>query len=229
MPFLREKTTRLLLALSGTILKASYPVISTIHPPKTAVYTLAKSSNLSLRSFNEERQKAQQHMGKLHLMVQDFINHYRPVRTSELGWFASQRSLKDVVALAVVTELPQAKQDTEDVKPLSSSLRRLLTGLKKESLVSCLDFSQLLAVIRKEYPPGSPSYTYETALRLGWFLGLHPRKVYLVGHSLTGVRVLGIKAEPWEELPPGEFPSELQELSPEEIADFLWVYRGTWE
>ena len=67
-------------------------------------------------------------------------------------------------------------------------------------------------------------YIYDTALRIGSFLRLMPKRVYLQAGALAGARALGldVKNSP---LPVEDFPEALRILKAHEIEDFLCIYK----
>jgi hypothetical protein len=69
-----------------------------------------------------------------------------------------------------------------------------------------------------------PLYLYDTSLRIGAYLKLKPKQVYLQAGALLGARALGldVKKSP---LPLKVFREEMRILKPHEIEDFLCIYK----
>ncbi|MGE0188127.1 MAG: hypothetical protein AB7F79_02265 [Steroidobacteraceae bacterium] len=66
-------------------------------------------------------------------------------------------------------------------------------------------------------------YTYDTALRLGFFLRLEPVDVYLHAGTRQGARAIGIRASRIVKV--NELPTELHVLAPHEIENFLCIFK----
>lgn len=67
-------------------------------------------------------------------------------------------------------------------------------------------------------------YFYDTALRIGAYLNLHPEKVYLHRGTRIGAKKLGFDWKK-ESLDPAIFPEPLKPLKPLEIDYFLCIYK----
>ena len=67
---------------------------------------------------------------------------------------------------------------------------------------------------------------YDTSLRVGAYLGLTPRFVYLHAGARAGAKALGLNAGT-KKLAMSDLPHELQVLAPEEVEDFLCIYKKT--
>jgi len=68
-------------------------------------------------------------------------------------------------------------------------------------------------------------YIYDTALRLGSFLKLSPKHVYLHAGTRAGARALGLKLSE-DFLRVTALPKTIQVLEPHEIEDFLCIYKA---
>src|SRR5262249_52591920 len=68
-------------------------------------------------------------------------------------------------------------------------------------------------------------YVYDTALRLGAYLGHTPTRVYLHAGTRSGARALGLDVSR-HAIPLDEFPSALRSLSASELEDFLCIYKA---
>jgi hypothetical protein len=65
---------------------------------------------------------------------------------------------------------------------------------------------------------------YDTATRVGAFLRLQPKRVYLHAGTRQGARALGFRKR--ESLSARELPKALRRLSPDEIEDCLCIYKS---
>lgn len=68
-----------------------------------------------------------------------------------------------------------------------------------------------------------PLYTYDTALRIGFFLKFEPELVYLHAGTRDGARAIGIRNARVAEI--DMLPSELRVLAPHEIENFLCIFK----
>lgn len=105
--------------------------------------------------------------------------------------------------------------------------RAILTR-SAEKLRDCSSFHQLHSLLDELLSPifGLGSlYVYDSALRLGAFLGLTPKFVYLHAGTRKGARVLGLGAGR-EYLETRELPAPLQILTADQIESFLCTYRA---
>jgi len=68
-----------------------------------------------------------------------------------------------------------------------------------------------------------PLYTYDTALRIGFFLKLEPKLLYLHAGTRDGARAIGIRSV--RAVKVDKLPPELQVLAPHEIENFLCIFK----
>ena len=92
----------------------------------------------------------------------------------------------------------------------------------------CRSFDELHSLVEKTI--GSFSgigelTVYDTAHRLGAYLGLRPEYVYLHAGTLEGAKALGIKTNE-KKIAISRLPAEFKRLSPEQIEDCLCVYKS---
>ena len=66
-------------------------------------------------------------------------------------------------------------------------------------------------------------YTYDTALRIGFALGIEPTLVYLHAGTRQGARAIGVKSSKKVELQ--DLPVALRKLAPHEIENFLCIFK----
>lgn len=68
-------------------------------------------------------------------------------------------------------------------------------------------------------------YVYDTSLRIGAYLNLFPKKIYLHAGTRKGASNYGLEIANREWLEMTEMPVKLKELEPQEIEDILCIYK----
>lgn len=112
---------------------------------------------------------------------------------------------------------------------MTKALKRLQSKASElESAKSFIEIYDCVSKICKPIDGLGKLYVYDTALRIGAFMKLKPKRVYLQAGALAGARALSldVKNSP---LPVKDFPKPLHELEPYEIEDFLCVCKGQLE
>lgn len=95
-------------------------------------------------------------------------------------------------------------------------------------LMGCKRFDDLHQRIAQAIAPIdrlSEMYVYDTAVRIGAYLGFAPQSVYLHRGTREGARALGLNVAKGY-LDVHELPLALSALSPNEIEDYLCIYKG---
>lgn len=163
-------------------------------------------------------------------VVRHFIRHRRELLHEELDWFAKQPSF--------ARALDEAAHARDQCGKRLDHQRRLLRHVIPASYpllqaqARQLDLSQsfddlLLQVERAlagVYRAGD-LYFYDTALRLGAYLGFHPTRVFLQTGSLTGARKLS-RVSRARSLPLSAFPEPFHALAPFEMENVLCLYKA---
>jgi len=97
----------------------------------------------------------------------------------------------------------------------------------KQRLRACRSFHELHRLV-KQLISGingvGPLVIYDTAERLGGYLGLYPERAYLHSGTKEGAQVLGLDVSRGV-LEVAELPKALQALPPREIENFLCIYK----
>jgi hypothetical protein len=91
-----------------------------------------------------------------------------------------------------------------------------------------LSFDQIYQTVTQQIGciEGVGSLTiYDTATRIGEFLGFHPEEVYLHCGVKAGARALGLELRGRETVSVTELPAEFRRLSAGEIEDCLCIYK----
>ena len=162
-------------------------------------------------------------------IVDHYIKNHRKNAEKELQWFKIQKTLKDAVENAGLAKRPSGKrfdhQRRIPQKVLIEAKNRLISNLKRIKEAKNFDelYNEIYSLISDINGIGL-LYIYDTALRIGAYLGLEPNKVYLHAGTLQGARNLGISTKN-KIIAVHYFPKELQRLKPREIEDCLCIYK----
>jgi hypothetical protein len=110
-------------------------------------------------------------------------------------------------------------------KSLEEASTRLLTASKR--IAACNNFEDLINLIENIVGPISgigELYIYDTSFRIGAFLGMLPRRVYLHAGTRTGAKALGFDGRV-KSVAVENFPPEWKILKPYEIEDVLCIFK----
>ena len=147
----------------------------------------------------------------------------------QLEGFRKLPSIKEVINRAARAVDDQNKRYSHQRRLYSASLieaeRRMI--FKLDSIESCLSFDALYSLLSDLFTPVyglGPLYIYDTALRLGAKRHLHPTVVYLHAGTRTGARALGLDVSS-SFIKVANFPQPIQILAPQEIEDFLCIFK----
>jgi len=156
-------------------------------------------------------------------LVQNYIAYYRPRRAAERADFRGCRNLRHAVHEAT---LPNGKchvhQRRVGKKKLQLASRRLLDNLTQ--LRAARTFDELHAAVKNIISSDGVGKlaSYDVADRLGMYLRLEPKLVYLHAGTLRGARSMGLQGP--GPLKKSQLPKELWSLTPAEREDFFCIY-----
>ncbi len=160
------------------------------------------------------------------------IKHYkknkRPSSQKELNWFKSQPSLERAVEIAVSATNDRGKRYSHQCKIPKAALvqaKPVLMAMVND-FRQCESFDQVFDLVRelRKIQGIGELYVYDTALRIGAYLGLLPEKVYLHAGTRVGAKELGFDSKR-KTIEMNELPPEFQELQPLEVEDVFCIYK----
>lgn len=161
----------------------------------------------------------------LQLLVDRYIRDCRP------RFRRSRKRYRDMVDLATAVEsaglarTAEGKCESHQCRVGLRRLRRFHHRLSERlaELQACADFGQLHDVIARCRVKGVGTLAiYDTAVRIGWHLGLEPEAVYLHAGTRQGARAIGVTAK--HAISRGDLSGPLHALSPSELEDFLCIF-----
>jgi len=138
------------------------------------------------------------------------------------------------ICAALYTELPLQRAQTVSDSRINGvfparyyrSSPRGLTR-RQEAVRACKSFPELIDISEKvagRIWKNSEVTVYDTACRVGAYLGIEPKLVYLHAGVRKGAKALGFKGSlPF--ISPSKLPKEFRKLKPDEIENCLCIYR----
>ncbi|WP_146193069.1 hypothetical protein [Maritimibacter sp. 55A14] len=163
----------------------------------------------------------------IHACVADYIDRCRTKAREEILFFSSQPNLSDAIMMAANCRRADGKRHPHQRRipnrVLGEAERQLLAN--SESISAAQDFDALLVVVNHTIRSirGIGELTvYDTAHRIGAFLGLAPEKVYLHAGARTGAAGLGFSGKMIEK---DQLPAAFAPLTAAEIEDCLCIYK----
>jgi len=173
--------------------------------------------------------KASEHSSLANL-VSSYRIHNRPSALAQKEFFQSRSTFREALHHASLAIDGRFKRYGHQRRIPISTLKQAQTVLESNSdgikcAKSFFELHQLFESTVLLIRGIGDLYVYDTALRLGAHLGLKPEHVYLHAGTLAGARALGIRFAS-NILLVSEFPEPIQSLDPDEIEDFLCIYKG---
>lgn len=161
-------------------------------------------------------------------IVDDYIRFDRKRAQRELAFYAQQPSLAKALELAALAVREDGKRCSHQRRIPRRSLaaaRRAIERLDLEEMASFEELHDAIEVATKSISRIGPLTVYDTALRLGAYLGLEPRMVFLHAGTRSGAVALGL-GNGAQRLPMSALPPPFRHLKPREAEDCLSIYKG---
>jgi len=164
----------------------------------------------------------------LERIVADYIKRKRPHVARLLRFYARQPSLADAVEKAAYAKAPDGRKHSHQWRLPRRASEKAHAALERADLGRCRPFADLHAAVERAIggiDKIGVLMIYDTALRLGAFLGLEPDVVYLHAGARDGAAALGIDRSR-ETAHADELPAPFRALRPREIEDCLCIYKA---
>jgi hypothetical protein len=170
---------------------------------------------------------------KLQRIVEHYIRTHRARARREMKVFAAQPSFAETIRLAALcNDVLRAERDSKNFRhshqrriPRHCLIRaeRLLLAVKGK-LRASRNFDELHEQVSAAIGGGGigPLTIYDVTHRIGAYLKLHPKLVYLHSGTAAGARHIGIRGQA---VAKSALPREFEPLSPAEIEDCLCIYK----
>jgi len=160
-------------------------------------------------------------------VVDDYIQRYGMKKAQELAFYANLANVDEVVEVAARFQAPNGKCQPRQCGIPRESKDEVAELLDTAALGSPSSFGELEEALRRciGHVKGIGDMTiYDTALRVGAFLGLLPSEIYLHGAARDGAAMLGLDVGN-RTVPVTVMPREFSVLEPWELEDCLALYR----
>jgi hypothetical protein len=164
-------------------------------------------------------------------LVRSYRMRNYPSALAEKEFYRSCRSLSDALHHAGLAIDGRSKRYRHQCRIPGALLRRSeamlqASAMRIQSFHTFDQLHQFLADMLLPICGLGELYVYDTALRVGAFLNLQPEMVYLHAGTRAGAHALGLNARA-EYLRLTDFPKPIQLLAPDEIEDFLCIYKSS--
>jgi hypothetical protein len=161
-------------------------------------------------------------------ILRHYVSTYQPAAAAEMDFYRSLRSLAEVVDWAGNALAPNGRRHSHQRRIPASVLQGAHATLRRTDFGWCHTFEDLHQAV-SDLILGihgiGELMVYDTALRIGAYLGLEPETVYLHAGTRTGARALGLRGEGGR-LPMSRLPAALHQLSAREAEDCLCIYKN---
>ena len=162
-------------------------------------------------------------------IVQTYLRKKAPGEADYLRFYKIQRSLSAAIEMAALAQLPRGKRFSHQRRIPGRVLQQIRDRLleQRSRLRDCKSFQELHNMIERLALPiegiGELA-VYDTAHRLGEYLGLSPERVYLHAGTRVGARALGLDGKA-KTIPMSALPKEFQVLRPDQVEDCLCIFK----
>lgn len=159
-------------------------------------------------------------------IVADYLRCHADNAARYLRFYQIQKSLPDAITKAALAELPNGGRFSHQCPIPDHVLAQARNALLKLDYSAVCTFAELYEMVAVALRPirGIGLLTiYDTAHRLGAYLKLSPKEVYLHAGVRKGAKALGLD-DRGATLSMRVFPPEFQRLRPDQVEDCLCLY-----
>src|SRR5688572_6643302 len=131
-------------------------------------------------------------------VVRSYITHFQGGARKEWAHYRDQPSLAAAIENAALCRHRDGKRHPHQTRILATSLAQANRKLHRDHarVKSCRSFDDLHRLVEDRIRPlhrVGPLTVYDIALRIGMFLGIKPKRVYLHRGTAEGARALGFR------------------------------------
>lgn len=161
----------------------------------------------------------------LESVVKNYVTLNRPKSKAEFAYFIGQPTFEAAIRAAACATKSDGKPGKHQRKGSAESLKVAEEKLvsQAEALQAAKTFDSLLETVERAIlpiPGLNDVYAYDTATRIGAYLNIWPKHVYLYTSTRTGAKQLGIVTKK-RLLLFNSLPAAFQELEPYEAEETL--------
>ncbi len=163
----------------------------------------------------------------LDALVDEYVDVIRPQVQQEIGRFKDMPDLKTAINQAALARNKDGKCDSHQRRVGLKKLGVFEKVLQKHicDIAACTTFDELHTLIAGYKTDGVGELTiYDTAVRIGYYIGLSPGSVYLHAGTRVGARNFGLVSRDGR-ISKENLPDILRRLSAREVEDFLCIYK----
>ena len=166
----------------------------------------------------------------LESLIRAYRMHNRPSALTEKEFFKTRSSLREALRHAGLAIDGRPKRYRHQCRIPAATLKRGEGALQAASsrIRRFSTFHELHEYLQKLLFPFwglGELYVYDTTLRVAAYRGLKPEYVYLHAGTRVGARALGLNVKQ-RFLQVADLPKPIQSLAPDEIEDFLCIYKA---
>jgi hypothetical protein len=166
---------------------------------------------------------------KLERLIDQYQRRFAQHRQAERQRFIGMPDLATAIREAALARRADGKCEAHQrrvglarLEPFEKSLQAA-----RQAIARCRAFDELHAIVERcRTERVGPLAVYDAAVRIGAYLGMAPDKVYLHTGTRKGAKALGLETSQGC-LDPDQLPRPLHRLSPDEIEDFLCIFKGS--
>lgn len=161
-------------------------------------------------------------------IVNDYIERYRENSRRLSQFYRSRRRLDEAIEFAAHARLPSGKRHPHQYRLRRVCIDEAHRRLRGLDFSGFTDFAQLHEAVHLavgDVRGLGELYVYDTAVRLGAFLGFKPECVYLHSGTRVGAKALGLGTGRRATLEMNELPAPFRRLSPDGVEDCLCIYK----
>lgn len=163
-------------------------------------------------------------------ILRDYDKDHSGHSVEEIAWFREQPSLREAIETAARAIKRDRKRYEHQYRVWRSAIPQAIAALLAlEGRIARVEtFDQLLHLITEQLRDISgigELYYYDTAFRIGVYLGIYPTRVYLHAGTRAGARRLQPPVDYRKDaLNIGELPSDLRRRPPYVVENILCIY-----
>ena len=162
-------------------------------------------------------------------IVADYRKRFGLDRKAHLDRYRAMPDLKTATRNAGLALRDDGKREAHQRRITSATLRAFERALQRRAkrIAAARSFEALFLLVGESMVPGiGPLTHYDTALRVGAFLGLEPEAVYVHAGAAKGARELDLPIVDGR-VERRDLPPPLRRLAPDEVEDCLCIYKGS--
>lgn len=165
---------------------------------------------------------------KLKRLAEQYRRDFVPNRQEMQDRYAQMPDLATAIRNAALARRKDGKCESHQRRVGLQRLKLFERSIQKvrDHLARCRTFDDIHIIVSECRTEGiGPLTIYDTAVRIGAYLGLTPEKVYLHTGTKKGAKILGLDVSAGY-MEPNELPLPLRRLLPDEVEDFLCIFKG---